>query len=268
MHSTPHECLIYEGSAPQQFRTLAPILDRKLKANYRCLYWASPSTVSEFKSFLVAQGIDAEGGTARGNLLLSSAQDHLLAGERFDVENMIQLFEKMLAQALSDGYQGLWGTGDLAWEFGPHQDFSKLVEYEAQLENFLRQNENVEGVCQYHAGVLPRDVVRKGLIVHPRLLVDESSSILNSWYTPESFVQSSELDSDLDSAVDRILQLRSFDPADIMVLLSDPIRRRAEELASIDGISLEDFIMFAVAEKIERSVAGKPGPIGKSRRPS
>lgn len=262
-----HECLIYEDSSPQQFRALTPILDRKLKANYRCLYWAHPSMVSEFKSFLVAEGIDVEGGTERGNLLLSSAQDHLLAGWQFDVEKIIEVLSRTLAEALTDGYQGLWATGDIEWEFGPQKDFSKLVEYELRLEHFLGQNPNIGGVCQYRAGILPRDVVRKGLLVHPQLLVDQSSSLVNSWYTPE-FLQGSELDSELDSAIDRILHLRSFDPADILMQLSGPIRRTAEELAHKDGISLEDFIMYAVAERVERTAPSTSDPDGKPRRPS
>jgi hypothetical protein len=267
LSTSQHECLIYEGSPPQQFRALAPILDRKLKANYRCLYMASPSMVSEFKSFLGAQGIDADDETGRGNLLLSSTQTHLLGGWQFDVETMIQLISKTLAQALSDGYQGLWATGDMVWEFGPHQDFSKLVPYEVRLENFLRQNANIGGVCQYRADMLPREVVRKGLLVHPRVLVDESSSLLNSWYTPESFQRSSELDSELDSAIDRILHL-PLQTEEIMVQLSDSIRSRAEDLANIDGVSLEDFIMFAVAEKIERSDPHRSDPAGKPLPPN
>lgn len=219
--------------------------------------------VSEFRSFLVAEGIDVEGETVRGNLQLSSAQNHLLGGWQFDVEAMIQMLAKTLAQAMSDGYQGLWATGDMAWEFGPNKDFSSLVAYEVRLEHFLRQNANIGGICQYHADMLPREVLRKGLLVHRQVLADESS-FLNSWYRPELPLRSSnldsELDSELDSVIDRILHLRQLDPAEILVQLSDSIRHRAEELANIDGVSLEDFIMFAVAEKVARSSPHRSDP--------
>jgi hypothetical protein len=263
LSTSQHECLIYDGSPPQQFRALAPIIDRKLKANYCCLYLANPSSVSEFRSFLAAQGIDVEGETRRRNLQLSSAQDHLQEGRQFDVESMIQLLAKTLAQALSDGYQGLWATGDMAWEFGPHNDFSNLVAYEARLDRFLGQNTTIGGVCQYRADMLPRDVLRTGLLAHPRVVVDESYSLRNSWYSPESSPRTSKLDSEIDSAIDRILHLGSVSSAEIMVQLSDPVRREAEELANIDGISLEEFIMFSVAEKLEKTDPRTSDPDGK-----
>jgi hypothetical protein len=36
---------------------------------------------------------------------------------------MIGMLEGALHQALNDGYQGLWATGDLSREFGPERDF-------------------------------------------------------------------------------------------------------------------------------------------------
>jgi hypothetical protein len=266
MFSVPHhECLIYEGSPAQQFGTLASILDRKLKVNYRCLYWASPSMVSDFGSFLTAQRIDVKGEIARGNLQLSTGQDHLLGGWQFDAELTVQMLARMLDQAMSDGYEGLWGTGDIAWEFGPTRDFSKLGAYETLLENFLRQNPNVGGLCQYRSDMIPRDVVREGLLAHPRVLVDESSSLLNRWYSPEPFPRDSELDSELDRAIDWIFLARTPKAAEIMLQMSDSILRRAEELANIDGISLEDFIMIAVAEKIANFDPPTSDPTDKFR---
>ena len=40
---------------------------------------------------------------------------------------------------------------------------------------------------------------------------------------------------------------------EIAVELSEALRRKAEEMADSEGISLEDFILYAVAEKIARS---------------
>jgi hypothetical protein len=47
--------------------------------------------------------------------------------------------EDALDQALNDGYQGLWATGDMRWEFGPEKDFLKLLDYEWELEEFLQE---------------------------------------------------------------------------------------------------------------------------------
>lgn len=42
-------------------------------------------------------------------------------------------------------------------------------------------------------------------------------------------------------------------PLEIAVELSESLRQKAEEMAVSEGISLEDFILYAVAEKIARS---------------
>ena len=64
-------------------------------------------------------------------------------------------------QALKDGYQGLWATGDMTWEFGPARDLSKLLEYEWRLEEFIREHPQMGGICQYHTDTLPREILRK-----------------------------------------------------------------------------------------------------------
>jgi len=43
-----------------------------------------------------------------------------------------------------------------------------------------------------------------------------------------------------------------FNPPEIPVQLSESIRREAEKMASREGISLEDFILYAVAERMAR----------------
>lgn len=42
-------------------------------------------------------------------------------------------------------------------------------------------------------------------------------------------------------------------PSEIELQLSESLRRKAEEMAAKEGISLEDFILYAVAEKVMRS---------------
>lgn len=49
-------------------------------------------------------------------------------------------------------------------------------------------------------------------------------------------------------------------PPEIALQLSDSLLRKAEEMAISEGVSLADFILYAVAEKIARSEPSeKPG---------
>ena len=184
MTSMPrHQCLIYSGHPSDHLMALAGAIRAKLKANYRCLYLNSPAMVAGIRSCLTAQGVDADHEMATGRLLLSSDRDHLVRG-RFDPARMLELLREALASALADGHAGLWASGDMSWEFGPEQDFSKLVDYELALEHFLNEEHSLSGVCQYRADTLPEDVVRNGYGLHRALFVNETLSKIISGHVP------------------------------------------------------------------------------------
>ncbi len=78
---------------------------------------------------LATAGTDVAHQVGGGSLVLSSDQRHLVQGG-FDIDRMMPNLEDGLKEALRDGYDGLWATGDMTWELGPQGDFSKLLEYE------------------------------------------------------------------------------------------------------------------------------------------
>jgi hypothetical protein len=209
MESIPrHQCLIYDGAPSQLLPELAAGTQKMLLQHYRCLYLNSQPMVAGMRSYLAATGVDVAHETTRTSLVLSSARQHLSDG-RFEVERMMQSLEDALKQALSDGYEGLWATGDMTWEMGPEKDFSKLLEYEWQLETFFHDHPQLSGICQYHAGTLPREVLRHSLLVHPSLFVSETLSLINSHYMPrESFSHEAVQKPELDHALHRACKQR------------------------------------------------------------
>jgi len=119
--------------------------------------------------------------TSKGSLVLSSDQHHPIEGW-FDVDGMIATLEDALNDSMKAGYEGLWATDDISWEFGPRRDFSKLVEYEHRLETFLQQHRRMSGICQYHADTLPREALRQGAVTHPAIFINETLSRINPDY--------------------------------------------------------------------------------------
>jgi len=124
-----HQCLVYEGSPAPHLSALSALIRQKLDENYRCLYLHSPPMVAGMRSYLFAAGTDVPKEILKGSLVLSSNNAHLVDG-RFNIDRMLGMLEEALPQALHDGYQGLWATGDMSREFGPEKDFSKLLDYE------------------------------------------------------------------------------------------------------------------------------------------
>jgi hypothetical protein len=199
-----HQCLIYEGSPSRQLPALAALVSQKLNENFRCLYLDSPVMVAGISCYLAAAGIDIARELGKGSLVLSSDQQHLIKG-RFDVDQMMQTLEGALAQALQDGYAGLWATGDMTWELGPQKDFSKLLEYEWRLEELFQKHPELGGICQYHAETLPHEVLRQGLLTHPLIFVNQTLSRINPHYLrADSYSNQAEVNPELESVIDSL----------------------------------------------------------------
>ena len=176
-----HQCLVYEGEPSRRLPGLAVAVRDRLQEGYRCLYLNSPRMVAELRSCLTATGVDVATEEAKASIVLSTDRHHLDSG-RFDLERMIGTLEFALDQALVDGYQGLWVTGDMTWEMGPEKDFSRLIEYEWRLERFFEQHPEMSGVCQYHKDTLPNRALWQGLRSHRMTFINETISIVNPYY--------------------------------------------------------------------------------------
>jgi hypothetical protein len=193
---------VYEGSPAPHLPGLSALIRQKLGENYRCLYLHSPSMVAGLRSYLFAAGIDVTKEIMKGGLVLSSDNAHLVDG-RFNIDRMIGMLEEALDQAVTDGYRGLWATGDMSREFGAERDFSKLLEYEWRLEEVFRKRPALSGICQYHADTLPREVLRHGLLTHQSLFINETLSRLNPLYVEQ---ESFTLQSFDNTALDKIIR--------------------------------------------------------------
>lgn len=182
----PHQCLIYDGAPSRQLPAIAQALRAKLDQNHRCFYLNSPPMVAGLRSYLAAAGVDVTQELAKGSLVLTSEQTHLADG-RFEIERMLQTLHGAVIRALLDGYAGLWATGDMTWEMGPERNFSKLLEYEWRLEEFMREHPALSGICQYHASTLPREALCHALVSHPAIFLNETLSRINPHFLPRAF---------------------------------------------------------------------------------
>jgi hypothetical protein len=137
--------------------------------------------VAGMRTYLAAGGMNVADEVARGSLVLSSDQSHLIQGE-FDVERMLALLSDAVNGALSDGYAGLWASGDMLWEFGSEKNLPKLLAYEVGLEKLMRAQPALCGVCQYHRATLPAAAVQVALYAHEEVFTNQTLALLNPHY--------------------------------------------------------------------------------------
>ena len=153
-----HQCVIYDGSPARLLPAIAASITQRLRDNLRCLYLNSPAMVAGVRSYLFAAGVDPDDEVAKGRLILTSDQSQITDGY-FDASVMIRQLEEAVSQAVKDGFDGLWATGDMGWEMGRDCDLKKLVDYEFQLEELFQRHTMLYGLCQYHHGTLSNEVI-------------------------------------------------------------------------------------------------------------
>jgi hypothetical protein len=83
---------------------------------------------------------------------------------------MLSTLENAVGEAMNRGHKGLWASGDITWEFGGTNDFSKLLEYEWGLEELFRREPALCGICQYHTDTLPSEAGADALHAHEGFL--------------------------------------------------------------------------------------------------
>jgi hypothetical protein len=201
-----HQCLIYEGSPSRQLPALAALIQQKLDENYRCLYLNSPIMVAGMRTALEAVGVDVAQEAAKTSLVLSS-EAAVSPNGIFDTDVMMHKLDDAIDQALKDGHKGLFATGDMTWEFGSKESFSKLLAYEWRLEQLFHKRPELSGICQYHSDTLPREAVRQGLVSHQRIFINETLSCMNDYYAEsEQRAGKAAASPEIDKAVTDILK--------------------------------------------------------------
>lgn len=128
------------------------------------------------------RGVDTTSEMKRGALLLSSERSHLINGS-FDVQAMINGLCELIDDAVHDGFQGLYATGDMRWELGPDKNFDLLLEYEALLEKVFREKPLL-GICQYHRDAIPAQTLKDALVTHRSTYIGDTLNRDNLFYMP------------------------------------------------------------------------------------
>lgn len=189
-----HACFYYDD-AVEQLAALVPFIRLGLERGERCVYLADADAADRTKAALARIGVDVEREVKRGALVISGRRDHLVNGQ-FDQDRMMAFVDLALTDALSAGFSGLRGTGDLLWEVGTVSELCKLRQYEARLDAFFK-GKKLTGLCQYNRKNIPEEYLTLSLHTHPTAVFNKRVCRKNPFYRPamewaNSYTESSE----------------------------------------------------------------------------
>jgi hypothetical protein len=178
-----HLCLIYEGTPAVHLGVICPFLLKGLRSQGRAAFVGSPSMVTSVRYCLANAGVDIEAAIRHGALVFISDRDHLQDG-RFDPDEYLSRIEELYDQTMAEGFSGLWGVGDVTWEFGAERNLPLLLEYETALDKRLERLPELRVICQYRRNSLPLHYVGHALLSHRMILLDDPRPRRNPFFTP------------------------------------------------------------------------------------
>jgi len=248
-----HKCLVYDGDLSEQLPVVVPLLLDGLRDNWRCLYLGSPEAVRMVESALEQRGIDVGRETERGALVFSSDRSHLENG-KFEPSAMIDGLRASVDDALHGGFQGLCATGDMRWELGDDSNFDRLVEYEARLDQMIRELP-LRGICQYHRALVPTRAIADALVTHRSTFVGVRLNNDNLFYVPPEFLLATDHDTRarhgewMYQQIARVLDAeRARDQALSAAQQSEAEQRRLAEQLAVLNRELEERVAERTAE--------------------
>lgn len=93
---------------------------------------------------------------------------------------MLDRLSEFYTQSMDKGYTGARATGEMSWATRGVPGSSRLMEYEARLNN-TRRKCPVTALCQYHASLFDNAVLRDVLSVHP-MIIFHGQILKNPYY--------------------------------------------------------------------------------------
>ncbi len=179
-----HPCAIYENET-ERFAIVTSFIEEGLARGDRCLVIADQATSGDIKTSLAA-AIDVARMSELGALRFSSQRDPLFETSGIDPEAKIDYLRAEQAQALADGFAGLWVIGEISQALGTEVGCHRLIKHECLLNPFLVDSQTVV-ICLYDRGRFAPAVLHDVLRTHPMVILGDHLCA-NPYYEPPELV--------------------------------------------------------------------------------
>jgi MEDS: MEthanogen/methylotroph, DcmR Sensory domain len=199
-----HLCLIYED--PQE-RLTAPILSIRmgLERGEKCFYIPDDSIRSDVVAALRHGGVDIEAATESGRLTIAGVRETYLRDGYFQPDRMIRFFSETLNTTTAGSFSGLKVVCEMTWALDSRAGTERLMEYEATLNNFVRDHSAVV-TCQYDRTRFPPEVVLNAIRTHPVVVCGKLVCSNRYYVPPEDFLSPTHPEMEVERLLSNILE--------------------------------------------------------------
>src|SRR6202790_573594 len=176
-----HICLIYD-SQEEQLAMPVPSIRMGLERGEKCIFIAPEKTLNDVNEALHAIGIDVDEAVTSGRLVVASQEDTYLLNGHFEPDKMIRFLADSLEPAIASGFSGLRVVGEMTWALAGDLGTGPLIEYEAELNYFVRDHP-VAVTCQYDRKRFSPEVILNMIRTHP-IVIYGNFVCSNPYYVP------------------------------------------------------------------------------------
>ena len=179
-HQGDHVCAFYSSRA-EQLEAAVEFIKAGLLHCERCIYVCCEHEAGDLRTALRRAGVHVETEEQRTALIILKKGEAHLAGGSFHPARMIDQLEAATRDALAAGFEGLCVSGDMSWLLDEAPGSDKLVQYEAQLNEFF-QSHRALGLCLYDRRTLPPEVLDHSLATHAAVRANGARLVPNPFY--------------------------------------------------------------------------------------
>lgn len=179
-----HMCAIYSGPAERD-AILRPFLDAGLGAGHKCLIGLQdPDAPSVIRS--LGMQADVDRCLASRQLDVLGADDPQFSPEDFSIPEMLDFWDRTVAEATTEGYEVARLSAEAAWWSPQLPGDQAMVAYESELSAFTaRQSAAI--LCLYDLNDCTAGLVIDLVKTHPRTMINRLV-VRNPWHLrPEEF---------------------------------------------------------------------------------
>jgi PAS domain S-box-containing protein len=160
-----HLCSIYD-TKEEQYAVAVPFIKIGLDRGERCIYIADSEAIDDAREALSAGGIDVDGATRSGALILTTKEQTYLRRGSFDPDWMFTFWNEAAVEATADGFPSLRATGETEWVLRGAPGIERWMEYESRLTHMLAGS-NCFALCQYNRPKFPPELILDVIRTHP-----------------------------------------------------------------------------------------------------
>jgi hypothetical protein len=181
-----HTCAFFH-SQDDEYELLLPFSKSGEAAGDRLFQVADKSHLAERRRRLADAGIDVENAERNGQLELWPWENAYLRENRFNQHAMLALIQEVLKEGRSRGFgmTRLWANMEWALEDLP--GVHDIVEYEARLNKFLPDYDDVV-VCTYDLNKFSAPIVMDIMRTHPQVIIGGVLQENPFYVPPEKFL--------------------------------------------------------------------------------